>query len=65
MVAAEICTGWSLFSNVPQINPPIIAPTKKTRFQTWVFQLKLKKLTDFPKPAAEHIVRKLDEKPND
>ena len=43
----------------------MMAPTKKTKFQIWVFQLKLKKLAFLPKPTAAQMVLKLEENPND
>jgi hypothetical protein len=40
-----------------------MAPTRKTRFQDWVFQSKSKNLTRFPAPAKVQMVRRLEEKP--
>ena len=65
IVDAEISTGASVDRNCLAINPPMMAPTKKTRFQIWFFQLKLKKLIFFPTPVAAQMVLKLDEKPKD
>jgi len=42
-----------------------MAPTKKTRFQIWAFQLKSKKPDTLPAPDRAHRVRRLDENPKD
>ena len=47
------------------MNPPMIAPIRNIRFQRWLLQLKLKRLTRLPAPTIAHIVRRLAEKPND
>jgi hypothetical protein len=47
------------------IYPPIIAPTKKTKFQDCVFQSKSKNFTRFPAPAIVQSVRKFEENPKD
>ena len=65
MVACEIWTGTSDDKNCFAIKPPMIAPTKNTRFHICNFQLKSKNLTFFPAPDAEQMVLRLDEKPND
>ena len=51
IVSPEICTGKSFDKNCFAMKPPMMAPIKKTRFQVWAFQLKLKNLTFLPNPS--------------
>src|SRR5690606_1551119 len=63
MVASEISGACPSESRCAEIKPPIIAPTKKSRFQRCDFQSKLKKSQLAPAPMAEQRVLKFDEKP--
>src|SRR5690554_5643944 len=62
-VASEISGACPSDSRCAEIKPPMIAPTKKRRFQRCDFQSKLKKSQLAPAPMAEQRVRKFDEKP--
>ena len=65
IVFSEIATGAPSERNCFVIKPPKIAPTKNTKFHNCDRQLKSKNFTNFPPPATEQIVLKLDENPND
>jgi hypothetical protein len=54
-----------LVKNCFEINPPITAPKRNTKFHFCYFQLKSKKLAFLPRPTAAQIVVKFDENPND
>lgn len=63
MVAIDKLSAAGLLKNLADNQPPIIAPTRKRRFQRCDFQSKLKKLFRLPAPAILQMVLKLEEKP--
>lgn len=63
MVAADRLSASGLLKNLADSHPPIIAPSRKSRFHRCAFQSKLKKLLRLPAPAMLQMVRKLAEKP--